>query len=482
VLILVPEIALTPLITRRFEARFPGKVAVIHSAINRSERYHEWLRIASGDTPVVIGARSALFAPLPNIGLVVVDEEHDGSYKQEEKPRYSGRDAALVRAKLEGCPVVLGSATPSLESYHNAETGRYRLLRMTKRPETRPMPVVEIIDLKKEQGSGFLSNRLLESLNAAFERGEQGILLINRRGYAHYLLCPDCGEVPFCPKCSVSLTYSKRSNMIRCHYCDLHRPAPNVCPKCGGLGLKPVGFGTERFEEMLGDIFPNRRIGRLDSDSTSRRGSLSKLLDDFSAGKMDLLVGTQIVAKGHDFPNVTVIGILLAETSLHFPDFRSSERTFQLLMQVAGRAGRADRPGKVVLQTFRPDHYAVTATLKHDYEGFYQTECEIRRAFGYPPFGRVALVRITGKDEGRAEGVAESVAQALRKLVAQGVHVLGPSPAPLKMVREEFRWNVMIKCPGHASLRLAAKTVYPFTVRAYNGCKVALDIDPQRWM
>jgi len=451
VLVLVPEIALTPQTVGRFRRRFGSEVVVLHSALSAGERHDTWREIHRGTFPVVVGVRSALFAPLRNLGLIVVDEEHDGSYKQGESPRYHARDAAVVRARLERVPILLGSATPSVESFWNARSGKYVLSVLPKRIENRPLPQVQIVDLQlvpPKKRLGVLSPFLVERLGAVLDRGDQAMLFLNRRGYAPFLRCPDCGYVPRCDHCEVSFTLHRRRNVLRCHYCGTERNAPDACPSCGGGRITHRGVGTERVEEDLAVAFPAARVARMDADTTRRRDSARGILADFAAGKVNVLLGTQMIAKGHHFPGVSLVGVINADTALHLPDFRAAERTFQLLLQVAGRAGRGDREGEVVIQTFHPEHYCVRAAFRHDYHVFIEREMADREELHYPPFSRIISLTFRGKEEARVRrGAARFRLQLTsdRKVGSLCWEILGPAPAPIARIRDRFRWKVMIK-------------------------------------
>jgi len=451
VLVLVPEIALTPQTVGRFRARFGEEVVVLHSALSAGERHDTWREIHRGRFPVVVGVRSALFAPLPNLGLLVVDEEHDASYKQGESPRYHGRDGAVVRARLEKVPVLLGSATPSIESYYNARSGKYRMSVLPTRIENRPLPAITIVDLHlvpPKERRGVLSPLLVEKIGAVLERGEQAMVFLNRRGYAPFLRCPDCGHVPRCAHCAVTFTFHRREPILRCHYCGTEEEAPAVCPKCGGARIGHRGAGTQRVEEDLAEVFPFARIARMDLDTTRRKDSARSILGEFGEGKVNLLIGTQMIAKGHHFPGVSLVGVVNADTALHLPDFRAAERTFQLLLQVAGRAGRGDREGEVVIQTFHPLHYVLRSAVLHEYEPFAVRELDDRRALHYPPYSRVLALTFRGKKGAVVRSAAARFREALsadarvRPLVWE---ILGPVPAAIAKIRDRVRWRILIK-------------------------------------
>jgi primosomal protein N' (replication factor Y) len=446
-IVLVPEISLTPQLLSRFKDRFGENLALLHSGMGRGERYDQWRRIWKGEVKIAMGARSAVFAPFKNVGIIIVDEEHDPSYKQEEKLKYHARDVAVVRAKQAEATLLLGSATPSLESFYNAEKGKFKLLNLPERIEGKPLPRVEVVDMKK--AGGLLSEKLKVALKKNIEDKKQSLLFLNRRGFANFILCPDCGHTFKCPNCSVTLTYHLRDRSLQCHYCDYRIRAPGDCPKCQGHRLQGMGIGTERLEQEIKTLFPETQVERMDRDTTSRRRSHVQILKRLESGSIDILVGTQMIVKGHDFPNVTFVGVVSADTSLHFPDFRSSERTFQLLTQVAGRAGRGEVFGEVVIQTFNPDHYSILRAKDHDYVGFYQEEIQFRKALEYPPFSRFINFRLAGNSEKRTKAMAEEmgrIGQALlKKGYGKGIEILGPSAAPFAKMRGKFRWQMLAK-------------------------------------
>ncbi len=451
VLVLVPEIALTPQTVGRFRARFGEEVVVLHSALSAGERHDTWREIHRGRFPVVVGVRSALFAPLSNLGLIVVDEEHDGSYKQGETPRYHGRDGAVVRGRIEKVPVLLGSATPSAESYRNAKSGKYRLSTLSKRIGDRPLPKIELLDLTTvppRKRTGVLSPLMVERISEVLDRGEQAMIFLNRRGYAPFLLCPDCGHVPRCDHCEVTFTYHKKQSVLRCHYCGTERKPPDLCPACESRKIGHRGMGTQRVEEDLATAFPTARIARMDLDTTRRRNETLRILTRFSEGEYDLLLGTQMIAKGHHFPGVSLVGVINADTALHLPDFRAAERSFQLLLQVSGRAGRGDREGKVVIQTFHPLHYCLRAAVTHDYGAFMERELSDREELAYPPFSRIVSITFRGTKAGSVRGAATRFRDTLmtNRSIRPLVHeILGPAPAPIAKIRDKYRWKLLIK-------------------------------------
>ena len=478
-IVLVPEISLTPQLLSRFKDRFGENLALLHSGLGRGERYDQWRRVWRGEVKIAMGARSAIFAPFKNIGIIIVDEEHDPSYKQEEKLKYHARDAAVIRAKQVEATLLLGSATPSLESFYNTEKGKFRLLNLPQRIEGKPLPRIEVVDVRKE--SVLLSERLRAALQKNIEDKKQSLLFLNRRGFANFILCPECGHTFKCPNCSVTLTYHLRDRSLQCHYCDYRTQAPGDCPKCQGHRLQGMGIGTERLEQEIKLLFPETQVGRMDRDTTSGRRSHLKILKGLESGSIDILVGTQMIVKGHDFPNVTFVGVVSADTSLHFPDFRSSERTFQLLTQVAGRAGRGEFFGGVVIQTFNPDHYSILRAKDHDYIGFYQEEIQFRKALEYPPFSRFINFRLVGNSERKTKGMAEEMGRIgqslLKKGYGRGVDILGPSPAPFAKMRGKFRWQMMAKGKSYHLLHQFAKGLASRMEGEVKGAGVHLDID-----
>jgi len=478
-IVLVPEISLTPQLLSRFKDRFGENLALLHSGLGRGERYDQWRRIWKGEVKIAMGARSAVFAPFKNVGIIIVDEEHDPSYKQEEKLRYHARDVAVVRAKQAETTLLLGSATPSLESFYNTEKGKFRLLSLPERIEGRPLPRVEIVDAKKE--GGLLSEKLRAALEKNIKAKKQSLLFLNRRGFANFILCPECGHTFKCPNCSVTLTYHLRDRSLQCHYCDYRIKAPGDCPKCQGHRLQGMGIGTERLEQEIKSLFPETQVGRMDRDTTSRRRSHQQILKRLESGSIDILVGTQMIVKGHDFPNVTFVGVVSADTSLHFPDFRSSERTFQLLTQVAGRAGRGEVFGEAVIQTFNPDHYSILRAKDHDYIGFYQEEIQFRKALEYPPFSRFINFRLVGNSEKRTKDMAEEMGRIgqslLKKGYGKGIDILGPSSAAFAKIRGKYRWQMLAKGKSHQWLHQFAKELASRMDVQIKGRGVNLDID-----
>lgn len=448
-IVLVPEISLTPQTIDRFVSRFGPNVAVLHSRLSQGERFDEWHRIRSGTARIVVGARSAVFAPVRPLGIIVVDEEHEPSYKQEETPRYNARDVAVMRGRLEGCTVVLGSATPSLESWVNAQKGKYRLATLPVRVDDRKMPAIRILDMRanaeRTGHPSVFSKELLQAISDRLARSEQTILFLNRRGYASSLTCPQCGFTAQCDHCSVAVTYHRHDERLRCHLCGVTRPVPAVCPACKDPAIRYAGFGTQRVETIIQKCFPKATIARMDTDSTSRKGAHDQILGEFRAGKIQILVGTQMIAKGLDFPNVTLVGVISADLSLHLPDFRAGERTFQLLAQVSGRAGRGHVPGEVVIQTYTPHHPSVQAARRHDFIGFADQEIEFRRELNYPPFSRLTCLAFRGVSEEKVSASAAAVAAKLTAAVGARVQVSEPIPAPIARAKNLYRYQVIVR-------------------------------------
>ena len=483
-MMLVPEIALTPVFSRRLRTRFGDQVAIFHSSLQKGERFDEWTRVKNGDARVVIGTRSAVFAPVKNLGLIVVDEEHESSYRQQESPYYNARDVAIVRAQKESATVVLGSATPSLESFHNANKSKYTLVNLPERVGARPMATAKIIDMRtvfaRHGKPRVFSDELLEAIRDTRERGEQSIILLNRRGYSSFILCRSCGETVQCPNCDVTLTYHRSERVIVCHYCNHREAVPRVCPSCGKKYIYYVGEGTEQLEEMLRLLFPSLRVARIDRDTTARRKVFEQSLADFSAGKIDTLVGTQMLAKGHDFPNVTLVGVVSVDVGLALPDFRAAERTFQLITQVAGRAGRGDRPGRVLIQTHHPYHYALRHACAQDYEAFYEEELRYRQNHSYPPFVALASLLVHGPDLGRVRSDSLELRKQLDAVNQERkCRVLGPAPAPLSRLKGEHRFQLLIKSRSRKHLREVADTALKKAAESgMNLRTVNLEIDP----
>jgi len=463
-LILVPEITLTHQIVARLRGRFGDRMAVLHSGLSSGERLEQWQRLRRGEVPIAVGARSGVFAPLERLGLVVIDEEHDGAYKNEEGFRYHARSLATRRAERAGCPIVLGSATPSLETRHATETGAWTRLPLPRRIGGRPLPAVEIVDLAAERAAAprgrklILSAPLRRALRTTLEEGGQSILFLNRRGFSTKILCFDCGHAEHCKHCDIALVYHAGERALRCHYCGYRREPPEACAGCGAPDAALLGIGTERLEEEMCTEFPEARVARLDRDVAARKGATREVLRDLREGRTDVLIGTQMIAKGHDYPGVRLVGVVAADLALHLPDFRAAERTFQLLTQVAGRAGRGATPGRVVLQTFVPDHYAIEPVRQHDYERFYRREIESRRELGYPPFGHLAYALVSGPEDEATQRAAEALAEAARAAAAD-VEILGPAPAPLARLRGRFRHQVLAKGADAEAVRQAARAL-----------------------
>jgi primosomal protein N' (replication factor Y) (superfamily II helicase) len=482
-LVLVPEIGLTPQLTDRFAERFPGNTAILHSSLTKRQRIDEWLRIYCGEVPIVIGTRSAVFAPLQSLGLIVVDEEHETSYKQEEIPRYHARDTAVMRAKLASAAVVLGSATPSMESFHNAESRKYACVNLRTRVEDRALPGVEIVNMRDEYAAAgkqvVFARRLLQAVSARLERAEQTMILLNRRGYAAFLLCRHCGLNFQCNSCSVAMTYHRSIEKLLCHYCGLARRPPARCPECDSEYIHYVGEGTERLEAELKHLFPDARVGRIDRDTMRHMRDYNRVLGGFRAGDIDVLVGTQMIAKGHDFPRVTLVGVVGADAPLALPDFRAAERTFQLLTQVAGRSGRGDRPGEVVIQSYFPDHYTFQLAITQRFEDFYARESRYRKAMFYPPFTALAGIMVTDRDAVRAASTAREVGEFLDSLRSNAIRILGPAPAPLERIKRMHRHQLLIKSSSRSTLHHLLDRLRQYIEdRKIGPTRVIIDVDP----
>jgi len=490
VLILVPEISLTPQITSRLYNNFGDLIAVVHSRMSLGERYDSWRKIIEGKYKIVVGARSALFAPLENIGLIVVDEEHDSSYKQNDLiPRYQGRDAAVIRAKICNCPVVLGSATPSIESMYNTKIGKYSLLELKERVDNAKLPEIKLVNLliekKKKKMENVFSKILLDEIAVRLHKKESVIILQNRRGFATQVFCEDCGEVETCKDCSVPMVYHIHNNSLQCHYCGFMKPVPKACNNCGSLKIKFFGTGTQRVEDELEFYFPQAKIERIDSDTINKKGELGLILNRFRKGEIDILVGTQMVSKGLDFANVTLVGVISAETTLWLPDFRADERTFQLLTQVAGRSGRSKTPGEVIIQTQNDKHFVLQKVLANDYEGFYQKEIQLREQMGYPPFTRICLIEAKDENEDYAKGAISDFYNSLLTH-KKGMKITPPSAAILARLKKFYRFHILVKSdrkfdPGGAYLRNAVLNSFiQFNQKSrYRNIRLFFDIDPQ---
>ncbi|MDT8317432.1 MAG: primosomal protein N' [bacterium] len=488
-IVLIPEISLTPQLTSRFRERFGERVAVLHSGLSPGERFDQWRKINEGICDIVVGARSAIFAPLKGLKAIIVDEEHEPSYKQEDGIRYNARDVALVRGKIEGAIVILGSATPSLESMRNRAEGKLGSLILPERVGNILLPEIDIVDMRKYKKKDWISPKLKEMIAETLEKGEQALIFLNRRGYTPFVICPDCGQDFRCPNCSVSLTWHQSKGELTCHYCDYTIDAMPVCPNCSSLKVKGVGIGTERLEAELLEMFEGVKIARMDRDTVKGRGEIEKLLHSFGKGDQDILIGTQMVAKGHHFPGVTLVGVVLADLSLNVPDFRAAERTFQLLTQVAGRAGRSGKRGKVAIQTFNPDHYSILHGGEKDGEVFYAKEMEMREALSFPPFARLVNFRISGRDEMRvtkgASMLKNSALRILKNMGSSGIDILGPAPAPLARLKGMTRWHMLARSKETAPLHRFSQELMAAIKNGgsnLNGLTIIPDFDPYNMM
>jgi len=484
VLVLVPEIALATQIEAHFVSRFGEEVALLHSGLTRSQRLGQWQGIRSGAARVVIGARSAVFAPMADPGLIIVDEEHDPAYKQEDGLRYHGRDLAILRAQMAGAAVLMGSATPSVATFHKAVNKKFRLLTLPQRISPHPMPEIRIVDLKKVLTvSGrppMISPELRREIEKNLERGEQSLIFLNRRGYANMVVCRDCGEVVGCRNCRVALTLHQMEAAMVCHHCGFRLPRELVCTNCRSARLVPLGFGTERIEAELARLFPDARLSRLDRDSAANRERFFSILKQVRNGETDILVGTQMITKGHDFPRVTLVGVICADTGLGLPDYKAGERTFQLLAQVAGRAGRADLPGRVVVQTMQPDHYAIACARNHDYHTLYQRELALRRRLRFPPFGFLVCLRCESESEERTREAALALAERIKTMQERPAELLGPSPAPLAKLQKRYRWHMLARDTSRTRLKEFCAALRQNLPRACRGqVKVIVDVDPE---
>ncbi len=490
VLVLVPEIALISQTERRFRARFGEKVAVLHSGLSAGERYDQWTRILSNQAPITVGARSAIFAPYPKIGLIIVDEEHDTSYKQGSDLLYNARDLAVVRARQSEGVAVLGSATPSLQSFYNVRTGKFREVHLSRRVERRPLPRITIVDLRKtrdERGARrFITPELHSAMQQTLQNKEQVLLFLNRRGFASFPVCSACGEPIRCPHCDITQTFHRLDNVYKCHYCGFTRESLVVCPSCGSPHIQYLGMGTEKVESAVKKLFPEARVARMDKDTTSRKGSVLKILRALRNQAIDVLIGTQMVTKGHDFPHITLVGIICADLSLSFPDFRAGEQTFQILAQVAGRAGRGNVPGRVILQTYAPDHFSILAAQKQDFRIFYQTEIGFRRALGYPPFSRMIQLRISGKDREKTQEIVQRLGEAgqsIRKKeesFQKHVEIMGPIEASVAKIADHYRWQMLVKSAKAKHLRRFVRQLCTENAGLFQtpGVRVVIDVDP----
>lgn len=485
-IVLVPEISLTPQMIERFRSRFGNQIAVLHSKLSLGERYDEWNRIKRGEVKIAIGARSAVFAPFDNLGIIIVDEEHEHTYKSEQSPKYHAVEVAEFRCKQRNAILLLGSATPSLESYHKSEKGIYRMLSMENRYNQNKLPDVHIIDMRAELQNGnksVFSERLYREIHKNLEMGEQTILFLNRRGYSTFISCRSCGYVVKCPHCEISLTYHKNSQFLSCHYCGYKQNPPQLCPKCNSKYIKYFGTGTEKIEKMTQELFPAAKISRLDLDTTSRKGSMEKIIREIRQGKVDIVIGTQMIAKGLDFPNVTLVGVIAADMSLNLPEFRAAERTFQLITQVAGRAGRGERLGRVIVQTYEPEHFAIQASQNHDFVSFYHQEIAVRESFNYPPFSQLINIMITGENETDvirlSNEYAAELKYALKNVDITEEIIFGPGPAALARINQKYRWQIIIKSKmiDQNVIRGIINTVRINVLKKNSGNDVNINID-----
>jgi primosomal protein N' (replication factor Y) (superfamily II helicase) len=478
----VPEISLTPMMVKRFYSRFGDKIAILHSSLSLGERYDEWRRIKAGEAKIAIGARSAIFAPVVNTGLIIIDEEHENTYKQGEYPYYHAREIAIKRGELLNIPVILGSATPSLESYYQASIGNYIYLSLPDRVNKDKLPLVSIVDMRKELKEGnfsIFSTLLQRAIENALKNKEQVLLFLNRRGYANFVLCRECGHVIKCKNCDISLTYhAAEGKILRCHYCDYTQSIPDYCPACGSKYLREFGIGTERVVEEVKKFFPNASVDRMDVDTTSRKGSHSRILKKIESGETDILVGTQMIAKGHDYPNISVVGVITADTILNLPDFRSAERTFQLLTQVAGRTGRGEKAGRVFIQTYTPDHYSIKAASMHDYKAFYDNEIQLRKKIMYPPYTYLLNIIINGYDEDIVIKVASNLGLYLGKYSNYIFELLGPSPASIKKLKGKYRWQVILKFKDKKNRAIILDKMEGFINKQNKDIFFNIDVDP----
>lgn len=481
-IVLVPEISLTPQMVDRFKGRFGDLVAVLHSGLSAGEKYDEWRKIQRKEVKVAVGARSAIFAPFENIGIMIIDEEHETSYKQEDMPRYHAKDVAIERARTYNCPVILGSATPSLESFARAQKKVYHLLTLPSRMNNQALPSVEIVDMREELRSGnrsMFSRKLFELLKDRLEKKQQSVLFLNKRGHSSFVMCRDCGFVMNCPNCDISLTYHRAARSMKCHYCGYESYVPKVCPECSSEYIRYFGAGTQKVEDELGKILPDARVIRMDVDTTGRKGAHERLLKDFQDGHADILLGTQMIAKGLDFPNITLVGVLSADTMLHLPDFRSSEKTFQLLTQVSGRAGRHQLPGEVIIQTYSPEHYSIELAGTQDYNLFYQQEMILRKMHHYPPFYYLAIITVTHEQLMGAVAATEKIAAFVRSQLSNQAVVLGPAASPISRINNRYRYQCLIKYKREPNLTKTLKTVLDqHQNNAKNGLLVSIDVNP----
>ncbi|WP_066318361.1 primosomal protein N' [Bacillus sp. FJAT-29814] len=481
-IVLVPEISLTPQMVNRFKGRFGDLVAVLHSGLSAGEKYDEWRKIQRKEVKVAVGARSAIFAPFENIGIIIIDEEHETSYKQEDMPRYHARDVAIRRAQTNNCPVVLGSATPSLESFARAQKNVYHLLKLPTRMNNQALPAVEIIDMREELRAGnrsMFSRKLFELLQDRISKKQQTVLFLNKRGHSSFVMCRDCGYVVNCPNCDISLTYHRAGVQMKCHYCGYETIVPKVCPECSSEYIRYFGTGTQKVEDELGKILPEARVIRMDVDTTGRKGAHERLLKEFQEGKADILLGTQMIAKGLDFPNITLVGVLSADTMLHLPDFRSSEKTFQLLTQVSGRAGRHQLPGEVIIQTYTPEHYSIELAGHQDFDQFYQREMLVRRMHHYPPFYYLSLITVSHEELLTVVSATEKITNYVRSQLSNEAVILGPAVSPIARINNRYRYQCLIKYKREPNLTKTLKTILDqYQKEAKNGLLVSVDVNP----
>lgn len=486
-IVLVPEISLTPMMVERFKRRFGDEVAVLHSALSIGERFDEWRKIQKKTVKVAVGARSAIFAPFENLGIMIIDEEHESTYKQEDHPRYHVRDVAIKRAEYHHCPVVLGTATPTLETFARAKKGVYQLIDMPERINHTAMPHVTIEDMREELHQGnrtMFSRRLKLAIEKRLQNNEQVVLFLNRRGYSTFVMCRDCGHVVECPSCDISLTYHQRDHRLKCHYCNYSKPMPNVCPHCQSDTIRFFGTGTEKVEEALNETFPEARVIRMDVDTTRKKGAHERLLKQFGQKQADILLGTQMIAKGLDFPDVTLVGVLTADGLLNLPDFRAAEKTFQLLTQVSGRAGRHELTGEVIVQTYTPEHYSVLFAKAYDYHGFFKQEMALRKAYQYPPYYFLTLITVTHEQRLKAEEVTRVIQKLLVKHLSEEAIILGPSPSPIERIKGRYRFQCMVKYKSEPNLHHVLKKILDHYQKDYQKEKlmIHIDLNPQQLM
>ncbi|MBS4217802.1 primosomal protein N' [Bacillus sp. FJAT-49711] len=486
-IVLVPEISLTPQMVDRFKSRFGDDVAVLHSGLSIGEKYDEWRKVQRKEAKVVVGARSAVFAPFENLGIIIIDEEHETSYKQEELPRYHARDVAIYRAKHYQCPVILGSATPSLETFARAQKKVYHQLTLSKRMNNRELPPVSIVDMREEMRDGnrsMFSRELHEKLEERLNKKEQTILFLNKRGHSSFMMCRDCGYVMQCPHCDISLTYHQYTNEMKCHYCGYNTIVPNTCPECSSNHIRYFGTGTQKVEEELYKIFPGSRVVRMDVDTTGRKGAHEKLLEHFQSGNADILLGTQMIAKGLDFPNITLVGVLSADTMLHLPDFRASEKTFQLLTQVSGRAGRHELKGEVVIQTYTPEHYSIEYAGKQDYNRFYHQEMLMRKVGSYPPFYYLTLITISHEDLMKTVSTTEKITKYVQSRISEEAIILGPVASPIPRINNRYRYQCLIKYKHEPELKPTLQKVLEHYQQQFikEGLAISIDVNPYMMM